>query len=510
LLQTNRKKLTLRESIGRSAPARCESAGTGRLAGTKELFYSVVSALPSFLVAMARILLLNFTAREAQAIANAGYSADRGLLAKCEYEESWPFEAPHPLYEYDILFYNSTIPAEVTKEFTNPSNLLDQPGSLNALKNLNQTPSVRVSFLGAQTGLGRLFHGGVPFLDLEKAEENVSVFVKTDGGPFTISKIHACIQGLASQIKKVSFFFTAQPDIYPFYHISAIVSRSGKSIAAYGTTYDSNRRPHYIVLPEVKNISQAAVEILRSLEAAVPSLFPETSKKVWLESDEFLLPDERAKDAEIERTISDTLAVVETLREQRADLAKKNAFVRALLTATEDAKVEPAERLSSVVRQTLEFVGFTVEDIDAKTKSAIKKEDFWIIDRDFLGITEVTGTINTNPKAQEFNAILGRMTTLYKRQTDLLLPKATTISGLLVLNYDIEHHPARRPKAYAGELDHLVQSADEQGIGILSTVELHKIVVAVKGGMLSKADARSLLKKTGRIEFDSSRVKKSE
>lgn len=396
----------------------------------------------------------------------------------------------------------------MTKEFTNPRNLFEQSGSLDALKNLRGSPRVRVSFIGAQTGLNRLFHGGVPFLGLEKAEENVSLFVKAHGDVFKIDEIHRCIQGLASQIKRVSFFFTAE-NIYPFYHISAIVSGSGRSIAAYGTTHDSYGHPHYIVLPELKNISQASVEILKSLEAAVPSMFPETSKRAWLESNEFLLPDEKAKDAEIERTISDTLAVVEKLREQRADLAKKNAFVRALLTATEDARVEPAERLSSAVRQALEFVGFTVEDIDAKTKSAIKKEDFWIIDGDFLGITEVTGTVNTNPKAQEFNAILGRMTTLYKRQTDLVLPKAATINGLLVLNFDIDHHPARRPKAYTGELEHLVQSADEQGIGILSTVELHKIVVAVKRGMLSKAEARSLIKKSGRIEFDSSRVRKS-
>jgi len=59
---------------------------------------------------MARILLLNFTAREAQAIAKAGYSADRGLLAKCEDEKTWPFEVPHPIYEYDVIFYNSIIP----------------------------------------------------------------------------------------------------------------------------------------------------------------------------------------------------------------------------------------------------------------------------------------------------------------------------------------------------------------------------------------------------------------
>ena len=394
------------------------------------------------------------------------------------------------------------------KEFTNPTNLFDQPGSLNALKNLGSAPSIRISFVGTRTGLRKLLHGGVPFLGLEKAEENVSLFVKTVGGAFSIQKIHECIQGIASQIKKVSFFFSAQ-DIYPFYHISALVSRSGKSIAAYGTSYGSGSNLHYIVLPELKNVSQAAIEILKCLEDVVPSLFPGKSKRAWLESDEFLLPDEKEKDLEIERTIADTLAVVEKLREERVELAKKNTFIRALLTATEDSKIDPAARLSSAVKQALEFLGFTVEDIDAKTKSAIKKEDFWVIDGDFLGITEVTGTVNTNPKAQEFNAILGRMTTLYRRKTDLVLPKATSINGLLVLNFDIEHHPDRRPRAYTGELEHLVQSAEEQGIGILSTAELHKMVVAVKAGNLSKEDARSVLKKSGRIEFDSSRAKKN-
>jgi len=108
---------------------------------------------------------------------------------------------------------------------------------------------------------------------------------------------------------------------------------------------------------------------------------------------------------------------------------------------------------------------------------------------------------HTNPKVQEFNAILGRMATLYKRQSDLVLPKAATVSGFLVLNYDIKNPPARRPKAYTGELEHIVQSADENSIALLSTVELHKIVVAVKEGILSKVDARNLLKKSGRIEL---------
>ena len=70
--------------------------------------------------------------------------------------------------------------------------------------------------------------------------------------------------------------------------------------------------------------------------------------------------------------------------------------------------------------------------------------------------------------------------TLYKSQTDLILPKAVTVSGLLVLRYYTAHHPAKRPKVYTGELEHIVQSTEEHGIGLLSTVEWHKIVIAVK------------------------------
>jgi hypothetical protein len=93
------------------------------------------------------------------------------------------------------------------------------------------------------------------------------------------------------------------------------------------------------------------------------------------------------------------------------------------------------------------------------------------------------------------------MATLYKRQSDLVLPSGVDIGGLLVLNYDIETHPSRRPRVYIGEDAHIVETAAEQNIGILSTVELHKIVMAVKKAVLTKGAARELLKKPGRIEY---------
>jgi hypothetical protein len=35
----------------------------------------------------------------------------------------------------------------------------------------------------------------------------------------------------------------------------------------------------------------------------------------------------------------------------------------------------------------------------------------------------------------------------------LKFPEGTSISGLLVLNYDIDTHPAKRPRVYAGDLE---------------------------------------------------------
>lgn len=452
---------------------------------------------------MTKILLLNFSAPDAAVLSKAGYDVERGFLGPYEPQKYWPYQILRPIYEYDILVFNSLIASELQKEFVQRKNLLAERGSLQALTNFTGTPTVRISFISEYTGLLSLSHGGTTFVDLSQAEQNVSAFIERDLSrhTFAIAEIHRLIVGLKTDIEKVGYFLEAS-DCYPFYHFPSIVSRSGQQIAAYGTSYnDGQTIPSYIVLPQLRNTSRALIEILQTLEDVFPVLFPDRTKHTWLAGSEFLLPEERAKQTEIDGKVKEAVAMVESLRAERDELGKQNDFIRQLLIATEDAKVEKPERLSSLVRKALEFLEFTVEDIDEKTKTAIKNEDFWVRDKDFFAITEVTGTTNTNPKVKEFNDILGRITTIYKRKTDLLPDGVTNVSGLLVLNYDCERHPTKRPKAYTGELEHIVETAEEQNIGLLSTVELHKILVAVKDGRLTKQGARSILKKSGRIEY---------
>jgi hypothetical protein len=462
---------------------------------------------------MTRILLLNFSESQAAIIAKAGYSVDRGFLGVAipGKQRYLPFQTPHPFYDYDVMVYNSDLAPELQAEFTDHKNLSDERGCLEALVEFKTPPHVRISFLGDSTGLSVLVHGGLRFINLKLAEQNISAFLEHDlsEGTIAIPEMHRLISGFAKEIVRVGQFIDIDPNCsHPYYHFRVLLSRHAEQIAAYGTTHINGKTiPSYLVLPQLKDNAKATVEIFQTLERVFPALFPDKSKNAWLESEEFMLSDEKAKDLEIQKKVAETVAIVEQMQTERVNLAKENSFIRQLLSATEDVTVEASERLSAVVKKTLEFLGFNVQDIDQKTKTAIKKEDFWVSDGDFFAITEVTGTVNVNPKTKEYNDILGRMTTIFRRRTDLIPEGVSNLSGLLVLNYDCERHPSKRPKAYTGELEHIVEAAVDQNIGILSTVELHKIIVDVKEGRLVKEQARSLLKKFGRIEYEAAGTK---
>jgi hypothetical protein len=453
-----------------------------------------------------RIILLNFTSKEAETIANAGYNVERGFIAEGnEIGNHLPYAIPHPVYEYDILFYNSRTTDEVNQEFPNQRNALEERGFTDTMLYFNSPPRVRVSFIGEKTGFASLVQGGTPFIKLRNADANVSALLEAGPNDWQIDELHRTLLNLKPQVSSVGKFFEQGCDT-PFWSVVVFQTRNNQHVMGYGTTGAEPRIPDYIVLPQMKDTARAVIQILQCLEELVPKLFPDKRRADWLSDEEFLLPEEKAIHKIIENKIAEAKAFVEAKRKEARILGKQNAFIRALLVAKEDAELPVQQRLSGVVKAALEYLGFEVEDIDAKTKSAIRKEDFWVVDGRFLAITEVSGTGNKNPKVKEFNDILGRMMTLFKRQSDLVLPSGKDIAGLLVLNYDIETHPSRRPRAYIGADAHIVETAAEHNIGILSTVELHKIVMAVKKDMLTKDAARELLKKPGRVDYDASAV----
>jgi hypothetical protein len=302
-----------------------------------------------------QIQLLNFSEKDFQTVTKAGYHVERGFLGRYD-PNYFAFQYPHPIYEYDVLFYNSNISPDLKKEFPQHCNLANEIGSYRSLLAFDGPPHVRVSFIGEPNGATALLHGGVPFVELSNAEENVSSFVEVPFGPiFAIKEIHDLLTRFNGQIAKVNQFFRVSADHYPFNHFAVLRSRNGKDVVAYGTTYEKTEVLRYVLLPQLKDNASAAIRILQCLEKIWPELFPEKTKRDWLQAEEFKLPDERAAQREIEEKIAETMEFVEAKKKERDRLIVENSFVRRLLVATEDSKLDPSARLSGVVKRALEY-----------------------------------------------------------------------------------------------------------------------------------------------------------
>lgn len=244
-----------------------------------------------------QIILLNFTENERRTVASAGYDVERGFIG--EYESGslsklghLLFSSPHPLYEYDVLFYNSEYSKELEDEFMGRRrNLMNEEGSLEALKEKFTTPpSVRVSFIGRDRGCSTLLQGGLNFIKLIRAEENVSSFLESKNpGAFAIKEVHDLVAGFKRQIASVGQFFDFRDDPYPLYSFAVLLSRNGQRVAGYGTTFHDVTVPRYVILPQLKSTARAVVQMLQCFGKVFPQLFPDKHKRNWLESEEFWL-----------------------------------------------------------------------------------------------------------------------------------------------------------------------------------------------------------------------------
>lgn len=449
-----------------------------------------------------RIVLVNFLQQDVDRLERAGFYAELGYIGRQINSENTPCSFQRPLYEYDIYVFNGSIASQVQEMYRSPSSTSELRYNQDPLKSFATAPVVRIAFLGQNTP-GSLFVAGIPFMATSKADARLSDIVTVDNdNAFRSAQLESCVGGLKNNIafpiqRYVSY---ASPPEYPFSHFALMANRNGDHIATYGTVYDGEVLPAYIVLPPFNDTTHALIQVLDTLADICPRLFPDRpGKKSWLLTRDFAFSEEIFIDEEIAGKKAELANFLELKETEKKSVASEYEFMRRVLTAREDSTLEISERLSTNIKLSLEYLGFGVSDIDAMTRGAIKKEDYWATDEDYTAIVEVTATKNKNPKTKEFNDILGRMTTIFKRRD--LVPDSSRITGLLILNYDLETHPFKRPRVYTGDSEEIVKAAEEQSIGLLSTVELYKILIAVKEGQLSRENARALLKKAGRIEY---------
>jgi len=190
--------------------------------------------------ASSRRIQVNFPTKAEGLVSKEGFNVERGYLGAYEAKDRLPFQTPHPLYEYDVLIYDSHYDTDQLKEFWAPSNLFDQKGSLEALESFNIPPFVRIAFIGGANGTKRLLHAGLKFINLLEAEKSVSSFVEAQTGhTFAIPELHNVLVNFRGQIKNVRQFYVEDHQHYPLYCFPVLGSRSGQQVIGYGTTYDS-------------------------------------------------------------------------------------------------------------------------------------------------------------------------------------------------------------------------------------------------------------------------------
>jgi hypothetical protein len=449
-----------------------------------------------------RILLVNFRPEDAQRLESIGLPADLGYIGTAQITNDdiyLPVSLPHPPYDYDIYIYNSEF-GEVASHLQDNSvrDFGEDTEVLDGLQSYRTPPLIRISFLGTAAGLRNNLLGGAFSVPTTSAHQNVSGFEVLREHTFGITAVHEFIARLVPRIEVVNQYLEIS-DHHPSYGNPVLCNRQSNIVAGYGTCYTDRPHLQYVILPQFRDNTAVLLDLLRLIAKIEPEILPELSRNEWLESEKYAFSEEIAIEKQIQEMLNEVDAYVGTKRAEAVEVARNFGFIRAILTATEN--VEPSDKLSTNVKKVLEFLGFKVTDIDDKLKKAIKKEDFWVEDEAFFAIAEVSATINKNPKTKEYSDLLGRRSTIFQRRDLVPDVDPAIVSGLLVLNFDIETEPDQRPLIYSGGEKEFVGAARENSIGLLSTVDLYRIAIAVKDNKLSKENARLAIKGFGRIVY---------
>ncbi len=282
----------------------------------------------------------------------------------------------------------------------------------------------------------------------------------------------------------------------------------GEAVAAYrqeffyrpGDSLEKELKPTLLLVPFFDNTLSVVDEVLKLLKTVRSDLFPGLARQDW-EEEEYFIPAEVLKiQNQISEKIKEAKTWIESKEKEIEAKKKEHGFLTQILKA-DDHNFQGDEKLSVNVKRVLEFLGFEVIDVDKELQKTIKKEDFWIVDGNYFALGEVTGTEAKNPKVTEYSGLLGRVATILKRKgVPRQLSQKGEPKGILIINHDRKSHPFSRPDIYTGENEEVVEAALDQGISILSAVELYKITKAVRDGELSKAEARKLIEAGGRIK----------
>ena len=304
---------------------------------------------------------------------------------------------------------------------------------------------------------------------------------------FVLDTEDSLCQLLSRHAKKAHFLCTLQGAVDEWWFPLA-ANKYGDAIA--GGLVPANSKGMILILPRIKDKPKFLRSLLEEvLPEITPDLFPHVEGARWLQRPEYEFPrilELKSQVQEIEAEAKKRVTELELDIEAERD---KASYQHALISAT-------GRPLVQAVKKALETLGFeSVVDVDNDTKesddSGFLNEDLQIQDSSPILLVEVKGISNL-PKDEDALAVSKYEATRMKEW------KRTDVKGLSVINHQ-RHIPALDRENKATFRSVVLESAQKQEIGLLTTWDLHKLLRSYLRNGWSHEQVRSLLYRNGHI-----------
>ncbi len=228
----------------------------------------------------------------------------------------------------------------------------------------------------------------------------------------------------------------------------------------------NGKRGYVVLLPQVQDIGACVLDLLDNvLPRLVPTLFPESERTAWLRSETYELPGVLGLQTEIERLRADAEEREAELRDAIERERERDGWTHTLLTGTDDELVD-------AVVSALGVLGLKdvrkIDDEEEERQSGRRREDLQVWDASPLILGEVKGISNVPKEASSLQ--VWKYLTPRMRKLDRL-----DIRGLAIINHQRGLPPLERENVHTFQQD-VLDNAEEQGFGLLTTLDLFRLV----------------------------------
>lgn len=274
---------------------------------------------------------------------------------------------------------------------------------------------------------------------------------------------------------------------------------SGDPVACYFT----RGKGLIAILPDVEDKAAVLLRLLdKELRDFNGAVFAGHSKTSWLDADTYTFPpywkqreELAAMRKDFENKLKDKEAQMETALEERTPFL-------GLVSASETGNGVPP--FSQVVAKTMEFLGYDLKEkqVDPARRPKTARGTL-LAGKSVDGKAHLVASVIATPGEPEINDyinLLGAVTD-YIRETGDAQAK-----GVIIYNSQLEVPTAERREPFTGNED-ILENLKTQNAGVLTGWTLFKMVQDIKGGSLTKEEARRELEASGLIGHASKSLK---